>query len=207
MDSLRRLEWAVRGGVQNVKSDYRPAQLDLIVSPDGIPAEWLELPAVLPLVTPGHRASLERDARANGFTAFATVIDPTAKVSSTATIGEGTVVTMAATISAAATLGRGACLNTGSIVGHHASLADYAATGPGAILCGYASLDRGAFVGAGAIVNPKVAIGANAVVASGSVVRRDVPEHTLVAGNPAVEIRETAGCNDVSVEGHEGSSA
>jgi sugar O-acyltransferase (sialic acid O-acetyltransferase NeuD family) len=201
IESIRRLDWTILGGVENVRTDYRPARLTPIVSADEIPPEWLQHRAVLPLVTPGHRWTLARDAVAHGFTTFATVIDPTAYLASTATIGEGTVVTQAASVGAEATLGRATCLNTGTIVGHHARLADYAATGPGAVLCGYAALERGAFVGAGAIVNPQISIGANAVVASGSVVRRDVPEHTLVAGNPAVAISETAGYNEVSVEG------
>jgi sugar O-acyltransferase (sialic acid O-acetyltransferase NeuD family) len=201
IDFLRRLEWPIVGGVDNVQAVYRPRGLSPIVSSDEIPPEWLLLPAVLPVVTPGHRWTLERDAVDHGFATFATVIDPTAQVAATARIGEGTIVATAASIGAETTLGRATCVHTGTIVGHHARLGDYAATGPGAVLCGYASLERGAFVGAGAIVNPKVSIGTNALVASGAVVRRDVPEHTLVAGNPAVAISETAGYNDVSVPG------
>jgi len=201
IEALNRLDWGIAGGVENVESDYRPEGLSPIVSADAIPAEWLQLPAVLPLVTPGHRWTLERDAVAHGFATFATVIDPTSHVASSATIGEGTVMVTAVSIGAAVTLGRSVCLNSGTIIGHHVTLGDYAATGPGAVLCGYVSVGRGAFVGAGAIVNPRVSIGANALVASGSVVRRDVPEHTLVAGNPAVAVTKTAGYNDVSVPG------
>jgi len=201
IEAMRRLDWTIVGGVENVESDYRPAELNPIVSAEAIPAEWLRLPAVLPLVTPGHRWTLERDAVAHGFATFASVIDPTAHVASNARIGDGTVVVTAVSIGSGVTLGRSVCLNSGTIVGHHSTLGDYAATGPGAILCGYVSVGRGAFIGAGAIVNPRVSIGANALVASGSVVRRDVPEHTLVAGNPAIAVTETAGYNDVSVPG------
>lgn len=41
------------------------------------------------------------------------------------------------------------------------------------------------WIGGGAIVCPGVTIGARCVVAAGSVVTRDVPDDTLVAGNPA----------------------
>jgi sugar O-acyltransferase (sialic acid O-acetyltransferase NeuD family) len=201
IEALHRLDWTIVGGVENVESDYRPAGLSPIISAEAIPAEWLRLPAVLPLVTPGHRWTLERDAVAHGFATFASVIDPTAHVASTARIGDGTVVVTAVSIGAGVTIGRSVCLNSGTIVGHHATLGDYAATGPGAILCGYVSVGRGAFIGAGAIVNPRVSIGANALIASGAVVRRDVPEHTLMAGNPAVAVTKTEGYNDVSVPG------
>ncbi|MER7011472.1 sugar O-acetyltransferase [Saccharopolyspora sp. NPDC000359] len=46
-----------------------------------------------------------------------------------------------------------------------------------------------AWLGGGVIVCPGVTIGADAVVGAGSVVVRDVPDHVLVAGNPARVIR------------------
>jgi sugar O-acyltransferase (sialic acid O-acetyltransferase NeuD family) len=199
LESLRRLDLDVGGGVANVATDYRPDDLSPIVGPDDIPPEWLSVPVVLALVTPGHRWSVGREVLARGFTSFATVVDPTASVASTAVLGEGSIVCAGALLGARATLGRLACLNKGAIVGHHATLGDYAALGPGCTLCGYVSLGPGAFVGAGAVVNPSVSIGANAVVGSGSVVRKDVPEHTLVVGNPATVVAEVAGYNDVGV--------
>jgi len=41
------------------------------------------------------------------------------------------------------------------------------------------------FIGAHAIILPGVTIGDNCIVAAGSVVARDVPDGSLVAGNPA----------------------
>lgn len=45
---------------------------------------------------------------------------------------------------------------------------------------------RGAYIGTGAIILPGVSIGAESVVAAGAVVTKNVPDHTLVAGVPAV---------------------
>lgn len=45
------------------------------------------------------------------------------------------------------------------------------------------------FVGGGAMVLPGVTIGNEAIVAAGSVVMHDVPDRTIVAGNPARVIR------------------
>jgi sugar O-acyltransferase (sialic acid O-acetyltransferase NeuD family) len=201
LEALLRLEWTARGGVANIETDYRPVRLAPIVGPNEIPPDWLQLPVVLPLVTPGHRRSVECEVLELGFRSFATVVDPTAIVASTAAIGEGAVVMAGAVIGAEATIGRLACVNKAATVGHHVTLADYAALGPGCVLCGLVTVGRGGFIGAGAVVNPEVSIGANAVVGSGSVVRRNVPERTLVAGNPAVVVREgIAGYNEVSVE-------
>lgn len=46
-------------------------------------------------------------------------------------------------------------------------------------------IERGAWIGAGAIILPGVNIGEKAIVGAGSVVTRDVPAHSIVAGNPA----------------------
>ena len=50
-------------------------------------------------------------------------------------------------------------------------------------------IERGATIGANATVLPGIIIGEGAMVGAGSVVTRDVPPHTLVAGNPARFVR------------------
>jgi len=49
------------------------------------------------------------------------------------------------------------------------------------------------FIGVNSVILPNVAIGDNAVVAAGAVVTRDVAPATVVAGNPAREIRKLSG--------------
>jgi UDP-2-acetamido-3-amino-2,3-dideoxy-glucuronate N-acetyltransferase len=44
---------------------------------------------------------------------------------------------------------------------------------------------RAARVGGGSVLLPGITIGANALVGAGAVVTKDVPEGTIVAGNPA----------------------
>lgn len=50
---------------------------------------------------------------------------------------------------------------------------------------GIVRIDDYAFIGAGAIILPGVHIGKHAVVGAGAVVTKDVPDHVVVAGNPA----------------------
>lgn len=49
----------------------------------------------------------------------------------------------------------------------------------------------GCWIGANSIILPGVTIGQTAVVGAGSVVTKSVPDHTVVAGNPAREINAT----------------
>ena len=49
---------------------------------------------------------------------------------------------------------------------------------------------RGAWIGASAVILPGVTVGENAIVGAGAIVTKDVPDNTIVAGNPARVIRE-----------------
>ena len=48
------------------------------------------------------------------------------------------------------------------------------------------TIGKDCWIGGGAIICPGVTIGDRCIVAAGSVVTRDVPDDSLVAGNPAV---------------------
>lgn len=50
-------------------------------------------------------------------------------------------------------------------------------------------IKRNAWIGAAAIILPGVTIGENSIVAAGAVVTKDVPDNTIVGGNPAKFIR------------------
>jgi len=45
------------------------------------------------------------------------------------------------------------------------------------------------FIGARSIIMPGIVVGHHSIVAAGAVVTRDVPPHSIVAGNPAKVIR------------------
>lgn len=54
-------------------------------------------------------------------------------------------------------------------------------------------IGRGAWVGIGAAIVGDVRVGENAVIAANTVVREDVPDRTVVAGNPAQVVRQHDG--------------
>jgi acetyltransferase-like isoleucine patch superfamily enzyme len=65
-------------------------------------------------------------------------------------------------------------------------------------------IGAGSWVGARALVLPGVTIGSRCVIAAGSVVSRDVPDETLVAGNPARVVRELVYPDGVTRAWHDG---
>ncbi len=50
-------------------------------------------------------------------------------------------------------------------------------------------IKKGASIGSGSTILARVTIGENAIVGAGSVVTKDVPDNTVVAGNPARVLR------------------
>lgn len=75
-----------------------------------------------------------------------------------------------------------------SFIAHDASTYKYL----GYSRIGKITIHDNCFIGLGAIILPSVSIGPNSIVAAGSVVTKDVPENSVVAGNPAKVLLSTS---------------
>jgi acetyltransferase-like isoleucine patch superfamily enzyme len=147
----------------------------------------------------GHRRFAVEDAGRRGFSRHFVLVDQTAIVARSTSVGEGTFVNCGVVVGGAGRIGNFVVVNRSASVGHHARIADYVSIGPAAVLAGNVTLERGAVVGAGAIIAPEVTVGGNAVVSAGSVVVQDVLACSLVGGNPARVLRSAiAGYNDLA---------
>lgn len=51
------------------------------------------------------------------------------------------------------------------------------------------TIGEDAWIGAGVIILPGVSVGRGSLLGAGSIVTKDVPEYTVVAGNPARVLR------------------
>lgn len=199
-ESIERLGWKVRAYIANQNGGKLPTGLSPIVEKAKIEHDWLELPVVFPLISPGFRRKLEIEATGFGFRKFASVIDPTAVIASRSSFQSGALVNCGALVGSNTHAGRFAVLNRGASLGHNVVLEDFVTLGPAATVCGSCRIGKGVFIGAGAIVNPEVTIGMNSIIGSGSVVVRDVPERSLIVGNPGRIVKEgIAGYNGTSV--------
>jgi UDP-perosamine 4-acetyltransferase len=121
-------------------------------------------------------------------------IDPSARISPTATLGRGIAIMPNAVLNAGTVVLDDAIINTAATVDHDCHLGRDVHVAPGAHLAGYVTVEDGALIGVGATVGRgrPVRVGAGAVVGSGAVVVHGVPPFTTVAGNPARPLRRRA---------------
>lgn len=116
------------------------------------------------------------------------IIDPSAIISSTALIGDGSMIAPGVIINAQAHIGDSCIINSGSIVEHECQIGDFVHLAPRAILCGNVKVGSGSFIGAGAVIKQGVKIGSNVCVGAGSIVINDIGDNEKVVGNPARKI-------------------
>lgn len=121
---------------------------------------------------------------------FATLIHPTARVSSKSTIGAGTIVSVNVIIASYTRLGNHVRVNRGALIGHHTEIGDYVTIQPGANIAGACYIGEATYIGIGAIVLDRITIGSHSVVGAGAVVTKDVPDNVQVVGVPARIVKE-----------------
>jgi hypothetical protein len=189
-EGLGRGGMPIAAAVANVPGDVHLIDRGPLVSSDDLTPEVAALPYLVPLFTPANRHRAVLDATRLGFGTPFSFTDPTVAVPRSLSVEPGLWVNTGATLGAASRFGPFVLVNRGASIGHHADLGEFTSIGPSATLAGEVTLGPGAAVGAGAVVLPGITIGEHAVVGAGTVVTGDVPDRSLVVGNPARVVRE-----------------
>ena len=120
---------------------------------------------------------------------FATVIHPSAMISKTARIGQGSVIQRGVHVSSNSRVGRFCKLNVNANIMHDNEIGDYATIAPDAVLLGYVKLEDGVYIGANSTILPNVTIGNNSIVGAGAVVVKNVQSDCTVVGVPAKSLK------------------
>jgi len=116
---------------------------------------------------------------------YATIIDPSSVISSTAKIGKGTVVCPFCSISSSAVLSDNCVVNTMSIVGHDCVIGSHSVISSMVNLGGATIVKSQVYVGMGALVRECLILEDHCIVSMGSVVHRNIEPRHIVQGDPA----------------------
>jgi sugar O-acyltransferase (sialic acid O-acetyltransferase NeuD family) len=186
--SVRRLGWRVAGYLNDVLAPGTPLPGGRVV---GAFDTWSSLAPHVSFVAPLYKAKVmqKRAARILGLgipaKRWCSVLDPSAVVGDGAEVGGGTFVGPFCVVDVRTRIGRHVGLWPGSQIGHDSVVEDLVFAGRAAIVSGRCHVGLGAHIGPGAVVKDGCRIGRFAVIGAGAVVIRDVPDHAVVAGNPA----------------------
>ncbi len=122
---------------------------------------------------------------------YTKAIHPAATISKHSSIGVGTVVMAGVVINPDATIGTHCIINSAAVVEHDCVIEDFVHLSPNVSLAGGVQVGEGSQVGIGATVIQGIKIGKWSVIGAGAVIISDVPDYSVVVGNPGRIIKNT----------------
>ena len=121
---------------------------------------------------------------------YATLMHPTASVSTRSTLGAGTILFQHVSITAGATIGRSVTMLGGCRINHDDVVGDFATFANNVAIAGSVKVGEDAYLGIGSVVIGGAHIGAGSIVGAGSTCVHEVPRGVVVAGSPARVLRD-----------------
>ncbi|MBS4197572.1 acetyltransferase [Lederbergia citri] len=128
---------------------------------------------------------------------YATLVHPTAIISPSVSIGNGTVIMANAVIDSDSQIGNHVIINTSSVVEHDNHVGDFVHLSPNATLTGAVKIEEGVHIGAGATVIPYINIGEWSTIGAGAAVINPIPANSTAVGVPA-KVKEEQKMEEVS---------
>lgn len=115
-----------------------------------------------------------------------------------AVIEEDAVVLMGAVINTGACIGLQSMVDMNAVIGSGAQIGKRCHIGAGAVIAGMMEpakktpvrIEDDVFIGANAVILEEVTVGHHSIIGAGAVVTKDVEPYSVMAGVPAVKIRE-----------------
>lgn len=118
------------------------------------------------------------------------LVDPSAFVSRTVRIGRGVVIYPHCFIGLDAQIDDCCFMLAGCIVNHDVKLARKVTLASSVTLAGNVTVGEGTYLGQSCTVREKITIGADCLIGMGAVVTKDVPDNSVMVGNPARKLRD-----------------
>ena len=149
----------------------------------------LKIPLALGVGLNHIRAKLYQTCMEKGLEVV-TLIHPSAVLSSSVTVGQGTVIMAGVIINADANIGKCCIINTSCVIEHDNVIANLVHISPNATLAGEVTIKDNSHIGIGSNIIQGITVGENCIIGAGSVVIKDIGNNKLCYGNPCKVIKE-----------------
>lgn len=135
--------------------------------------------AVGQIKTPDLRIKLFENAKSLG-ASFPILLSPTAHISKTARIEEGTICFHQTILNTSARVGTNCIINNKALIEHDSQIGSHCHISTGSLVNGGVLIEDGCFIGSGAILHEGIKVGAGSLIGAGKVVKCDIPSGSIL---------------------------
>ena len=147
---------------------------------------------ILAINDPRTRRDVAGRLQALGMGQWGSVTHPEVRLHASVRRGVGCSILGGCQLTTSIRLGDHCILNRGCQVSHDCSIGDFCSVNPAACIAGQVTIHDGCEIGSTCAVRQGTRVGRGATLGMGAVVIRDVPEHAVMVGNPARQLRWNA---------------
>lgn len=105
-------------------------------------------------------------------------------------IGVGAYIQESVILQSQVEVGQNSSLHMNAIVGHESVIGNTVFIAHAVSISGACKIGDGTFVGTNATILPRISIGKWCIIGAGAVVTKDIPDYTVVVGNPARKLKD-----------------
>ncbi len=120
---------------------------------------------------------------------FASIIDPSARISPDTKIGKNTAIMANVVISTGVKIGNHCVILPNTVIAHDSKINNYSMIGANVTVSGSACIEENCYIGSGCNIKENIRIGKGSLIGLGSNVVNNIPKNVVAVGNPAKTIR------------------
>ena len=138
----------------------------------------------------GLRKKIVAYLKQNELISFPIIISPSAEISDSVIMGEGSIITAKSILTVDIEIGDFFFCNLACTVGHDCRFKDYVTLNPGANISGNVNLGECVTIGTGASIIQGLSVGDNSTIGAGAAVVRDISSDCTAVGVPAKSLEK-----------------